>query len=113
VLGLESLEVRCIRSDCITLYKMHSGLLNVNFNDFFVFRSNVILRPLPRLNLLSLNIPRFHCNARMYSFAVRSASYWNSLHDDIVTANTLNSFARTLPNNTLVNFVRGRALQNQ
>jgi hypothetical protein len=43
LLNLDSLEVRRLRADCVMLFKLHAGLVKINFNDFCVRRSRVLI----------------------------------------------------------------------
>ena len=110
VLNLDSLEVRRLRADCIMLFKLRAGLVNMNFNEFFVYRSTILNRTLPRLNNISLHRPVYCRDVSKYAFAVRTVDMWNSLPNNVVECVNLSSFVNALSSSSsLTFFVRGRA----
>ena len=109
-LKLPSLELRCIRSDCITLHKVLYNQVHVSFNNFFTLRSVVSQRILPRNNDITLFIPRAHLDLCKYSFTIRATNYWNALSNDIISISSVTNFAYRLSNENLSVFVRGRTL---
>ena len=109
-LGLQSLELRRIHSDCIYLYKMLHNVVESKPN-MFVFRSNVVLSHMSlRGNSLSLCIPKFHLDVREHNFATRVTRYWNALPNNIVHSALLNVFSNHLHNFDFTMFLRGRAV---
>ena len=93
-LGLQSLEERRIFNDCLYIFKLLYGHVNIKFTGLFTFTSNVIFTnmALRRNNSLLLYIPKFNIDAYEHCFALRAARYWNVLHDNIVLSTLLFTF---------------------
>ena len=91
-LKIPSLELRRLHVDLITCYKIVSGLVDVNFDDFFQHSTAVTTRGHP--------FKLFKChsdvNVRKSFFSQRIINVWNSLSSDTVDFGTLRSFKRTI-----------------
>ncbi|MEL7307933.1 MAG: reverse transcriptase family protein [Pseudomonadota bacterium] len=87
-LGLLSLRARRLRFQLITLFKIQKGLLNINFDDFFLLHG---LRGTRGHNLRI--IPKFsHYNYRLHFFTVSVISFWNQLSKEDVDVSSVASF---------------------
>ena len=91
ILGLPSLEHRRRRGDMIDLYKYIHGHYTANEPSFIV-QENDRLRGHP----LKLGKEQHRLRIRGNSFAVRVINSWNSLPEEVVTANTVNTFKTRL-----------------
>jgi len=88
LLGLDRLELRRLRADLVTCYKIFNGLLDIPFDSFFRladYRST-------RGHALKLFLPDSRINARAYSFPVRVVTLWNRLPASTVLARNLKQF---------------------
>ena len=72
-----NIELRRLKQDLITIFKIINNLLNVNFSKFFEFNTYGTTRG----HSLKLIKPNSTNNAREFSFACRRVSCWNSLPD--------------------------------
>ncbi|KAK3099403.1 hypothetical protein FSP39_003853 [Pinctada imbricata] len=92
-LGLPSLEYRRIRADVIQVYKYINNLDEMSKPLFVKSQEN-------RTRGNSQKLVKSHCrlDVRKNCFTNRVINIWNSLPDNVVTANTLNSFKSKLNN---------------
>ncbi len=110
-LGLQSLELRRIHSNCIYVYKMLHNNVATHFCDMFTLRSDVTESQMSlRGNSLTINIPRFHIDALEHNFVIRAAHYWNALPNHVVQSASLNVFCNHLHNVDFALFLKGRAI---
>ena len=111
-LGLQSLEERRIFNDCLYIFKLLHGHVNIKFTGLFTFTSNIIFTnmALRRNNSLLLYILKFNIDAYEHCFALRAARYWNVLHDNIVLSNSVHSFCNHLLTFDFSVLLRGRAV---
>jgi hypothetical protein len=93
ILKLPTLEYRRQRGDMIQVYKIIHGIDNLN-PDIFFKKSNNNLRG----HTHKLFKPRVNSDLRKFSFSVRVVDTWNNLPDELVTADSLNSFKNRLDN---------------
>ena len=91
LLGLDSLELRRLRTDLIEVFKIVHGLNGLNFNDFFEYSTNHT-----RGHSFKLYPIKYHKNVRKFYFADRVVKIWNALKFEVVDALTLDSFKRKL-----------------
>ena len=72
-LGLDSLEVRRIKSDLVWCYKIVHGLVDLDCNSFFVIDSSCTTRG------HDLRLRKTHCyvDARLFYFCNRRIDFWN------------------------------------
>ena len=100
-LNLESLEMRRLRADLITVYKLMFGLLDSN-ETFFVVRGTNKTRGHPFKIILE------HCdiNIRKHFLTQRIANVWNSLPAFIINFDSFNSFKSSLDKVNLKIFTR-------
>ena len=91
-LNLPTLKYKKLRGDMIETYKIinekydKNVLLNISRNDDSRTRGNS----------LKLKSMRTHYNLRKYSFSIRIINIWNSLPENVVTANTFDCFKTRL-----------------
>jgi len=78
LLDLESLELRRLRADLITTYKVIFGLLDVSSN-FFVLRDNSVTRSPKDFNPYKVMLGRCDNNSQKQFLPHRIANVWNSL----------------------------------
>lgn len=86
-LGLTTLETRRLRGDLIEVFKMLKGYENVDANLFFS-QSNTVTRG----HSLKLFKHGYRLDCRKYFFSQRVIDIWNSLSDDVIACNSVNSF---------------------
>ena len=93
-LHMASLQCRRIKFDLLLMYKIVYSMCDLNFHDFFFFRS------LPynmRGNSLMVDTHiKFKSTQWLNSFFPRSAKFWNLLPNDIVLSPTFSIFKRKL-----------------
>jgi len=97
LLDLENLELRRLRADLITTYKVIFGLLEVSSN-FFVFRDNSV----------TSKVMLGHCdnNSQKQFLPHRIAKVWNSLPAADTEFTNLISFRASIQNINLHTFTR-------
>ena len=89
ILRLPSLEYRRFRGDLIEVYKITHNLYDpVTTNSLFSFAYDSSLRS----NSYKLTKPSFNTNQYQHFFTNRVINNWNSLPNEIVTADSLNTF---------------------
>jgi len=79
-LNADTLELRRLKQDILTMYKAFNGLLVLNISEFFEL-NHVYTRG----HKLKVIKPSCINNARAFSFACRRVDCWNSLPADILT----------------------------
>lgn len=85
---LETLELRRLKTDLITMFKILHIVIDIDFNEFFALSNENRTRGHRYKLLKSFN----HNNARSYSFSCRRVDCWNSLPDRSVESESLDSF---------------------
>jgi len=99
---MESLETRRIKMDITMVFKIINNLVDLKFDDFFVFENTKYNL---RDNALKLkNIDKYKLDCRKYFFSNRVLAVWNSLPNEIVTAKSLYKFKKIFDNCDLSNF---------
>ena len=105
LLDAETLDLRRLKNDLITVYTILFGLLTIDFNDNFVFKQNGAT-----LGSSGHNYCRVESNGRVVArcnyFAVRIITPWNSLPAETIKCNSLASFKRTLNSIDTSSFLR-------
>ena len=91
-LKLWSLDDRRKRGDLIDVYKMSRGLSSADFSKFFTLDKSSRTRG----DSWKLKKVKFSTDLRQHFFSERIITWWNSLDEDTVSANTLNCFKRRL-----------------
>ena len=78
-LNSDSLELRRLKQDLVTMYKVFNGLMVLNISEFFEYNhANT------RGHSFKVIKPSCINNARSFSFACRRVDCWNSLPADVV-----------------------------
>ena len=88
ILKIQTLELRRLHFDLIMCYKIFNGMVELDFNDFFVLSRATATRG----HKLKLNTCHCRVNARLKCFVVRVIDVWNNLPSDIVFSKSLASF---------------------
>ena len=104
MLGLDRLELRRLRADLVTCYKIINGLLDIPFDSFCSladYRSTCG-------HSLKLFLPDSRINARAYFFPVRVVTLWNRLPAATVLAQNLKHFKIALRNTDLSYAILGK-----
>jgi hypothetical protein len=91
-LGLPTLIYRRKRADIIEVFKIIKGFTKINPTDLFDFN----IRDGSRGHSFKLNKPRAICRLRQHSFSHRIVNIWNSLSEEVVAAETINTFKNRL-----------------
>jgi len=95
--NVETLELRRLKQDLITMYKVFHNLLDVDITNFFVFRTHSITRG----HNFKLIKPICNNNAMAFSFNCRRVNCWNSLPDYAVNSLSVGAFKHCLD---IINF---------
>jgi len=101
VLGTESLELRRLRYDLIYVYKMLFGLVELNFDDFFVLNSYSSTRG----HNYKLFLRHSRLNIRKHFFSERVVTVWNNLECNIIDFTSLRRFKLSLLSCNLSEYV--------
>ena len=91
-LGLQTLEDRRLRGDCIETFKYLNGYNDVDLYGLFSFvrdRHDKCTRSHENNNLVA---EKTHLNVRKYFFTNRVTSAWNDLPIEVKQAQSVNSF---------------------
>lgn len=93
-LNLTTLEERRARGDMIQAYRIITGKDDVNCDQFFKFRENANTRG----NSMKVYKPRLKksIQQRVNFFSIRIVNAWNALPDEVISAQTVNSFKNRL-----------------
>ena len=91
-LNLPSLEFRRMRGDLIEVFKIMSGLYNIDPKDFFQVQTNSKTRG----HSQKISKPSIRTTLKKNSFSYRTIDAWNSLPESIIQAPSLNSFKNRL-----------------
>ena len=92
LLKAETLELRRLKQDLTTMYKIINNLIDVNTADLFEFSTDIRTRG----HNLKIVKPVCNNNARAFSFACRRINSWNSLPEHVVTCKTVAHFKHSL-----------------
>jgi len=97
-LKISSLKTRRIRGDLIEMFKIMTGIYNVNHEDYFMLRQIEMKRKTIDLrgHSLMLSKPSSKYNVLLKSCISRSINIWNDLPKDCITSKTLNNFKNNL-----------------
>ena len=93
-LKLPSLSYRRSRGDMIEVYKIMSGKYDPEISNIFQHQEQENRNT--RGHKYKLFKPRGRLNISKNSFCIRVVNMWNSLSENVVTANTLLTFERRL-----------------
>ena len=92
-LKLPSLQHRRRRGDMIMTYKIITGKVNLDREDFFSFSSNQTNRGSHQYKVKK---PKAVKEVRRNAFSIRVVNEWNKLPKDVVTAQSTTDFKRNL-----------------
>jgi len=95
VTGLTTLEARRNRGDMIEVFKTIRGFNKVDFTTFFNFSKNIRTRG----HGYKLGKKRSHLEIRRNFFSNRVVNMWNTLPENTVGMNTVNSFKNSYDKN--------------
>ena len=87
-LGLPTLLYRRKRADMLEVFKILNGFSNVDGESFFQINK----REGSRGHSLTLIKPKPNTDIRKNSFSHRIVNTWNSLSEEVVSADSINSF---------------------
>ncbi|XP_065639583.1 uncharacterized protein LOC136072323 [Hydra vulgaris] len=88
ILGLELLEIRRLKQDMITCYKILNNLVCLNKSSFFLFNNYIYTRG----HNFKLRKLKCKLDVRKHSFSLRVVNIWNNLPSDVVNAKNIKSF---------------------
>ena len=88
LLNADKLELRRLKQDLSTMYKIIYGFIDVESTDFFEFSTDNRTRG----HNLKIVKPVCNNNARAFSFACRRINCWNSLAEHIVNSKSIAVF---------------------
>src|SRR6188768_4187418 len=91
-LKLPTLKYRRIRCDMIESYK----ILSFKYDSLVSPRLSLNTNSRTRGNSLKMNVQRTKYDIRKHCFSVKIASVWNSLPDEVILSNSINSFKKNL-----------------
>ena len=100
-LNLEFLELRRLRCDLITCYKIIHKMTCLRPDEFFTVYSDHTTRG----HSFKLHLPNARIDARKHFFAIRVVNIWNSLPAEVVNSLTIESFVKNLMTYNLTKFV--------
>ena len=96
ILNLETLETRRLKHDLILVYKFHSNLINLNFNEFFTKNTLDKIYNLRRHDNY-LQLPDIcKTTVRRNFFSQRIVKIWNKLPQHIIESKSLPIFKNNL-----------------
>jgi hypothetical protein len=88
ILGLELLEIRRIKQDLLTCYKILNNLVCLNTSSFFLNNNYIYTRG----HKFKLRKLKCKLDVRKYSFSLRVVNIWNNLPSNVVNAKSIDSF---------------------
>ena len=92
ILNLDTLEIRRLKLDLISIYKILHNLVELKFENFFTISPTLKLYNLRRheLHLQKPKLPQ--TSVRQHFFTYRTVNIWNQLPQDIVNSSSLENF---------------------
>ena len=100
-LNTETLEVRRLKQDLSTMFKIFHGIIDVTVNEFFQLNTYGNTRG----HCYKIIKPVCNNNAREFSFACRCVNCWNSLPEATVNAESVFIFKNYLNNSNLSKYL--------
>ena len=91
-LNLTTLEYRRLRTDIIQIYKIFSGIDDVNYDKFFDLSSTSVTRG----HKYKVVKKRCNTNLRKHFFSYRNVDIWNKLPAYIIESDTIETFKTRL-----------------
>ena len=101
ILDLSTLEIRRLYSDLCHCYKIVNNIENLQFNDFFESHTNHYSH---RGHSKILKLPKRSLNCRHNFFNVKIIGPWNSLPENVISAQSLSLFKKYVHGCDLDNF---------
>ena len=98
VLGLESLEIRRLRTDVLLVYRIMFGMVRLNSNEFFTLRNQPHLRG----HKYVINKQRCSNSRRINFFSNRIVNIWNNLPSSTTDFTSFRKFDESLNNDYLL-----------
>ena len=95
-LKLPTLACRRNRGDMIEVFKIVNGIYNTSGTNLLKLNRDCTIREGNRGNSKKLYVQRARIDLRKYNFSIRVAKIWNSLPENVINANSLNSFKNRL-----------------
>jgi hypothetical protein len=92
LLGLESLQIRRLKCDLATCFKIITRVIDVPFNDFFTYSTYLTTRGHCR----KLFKQQSRIDVRKFNFSNRIVDIWNNLPSEVVEATNINIFKSRL-----------------
>ena len=102
ILKITTLEERRLKLDLCFLFKIIKGKVNVDFEDYFEYKTNRT-----RGHSLALREHQSNSDLKKFSFAQRIVKPWNSLPETAINATSVASFKKQLDISRLDRFLRG------
>ena len=106
LLDAETLELRRLKNDLVTVYKILFGLIDIDFNYHFAFKKKDGATRSGSGHNYCLVESNGRVDARCNYFFVRTIKPWNSLPEATIKFNSLASFKRTLKSVDMSSFLR-------
>jgi hypothetical protein len=91
LLGITTLEKRRIRADMLEVFKIMKGFEGIRGDSFFEIRCSKT-----RGHSMKLYKERVNKDVLKYSFGNRVVDLWNSLPEEVINSNSINSFKNRL-----------------
>ena len=102
-LSLHTLESRRVVFDLVEVFKIVKGISYLQFNDFFVYKSDARTRG-HNLQLRMRRIPRLELCKQFFAFRV--VNIWNSLDQNVVNLRSVEKFKSSLNPESLLRFCK-------
>ena len=108
LLGLDTLEVRRIKTDLIFIFKIITGHVDLTYTDFFQFNEVVQNYTLRRhkFYLKKPKLPKSSIASNFFTY--RTIDIWNKLPSTIVNSQTLLDFKSKLNTLQITNYFNSR-----
>ncbi|MES9884550.1 MAG: reverse transcriptase family protein [Sedimenticola sp.] len=91
-LGIPSLQYRRVRADMVEVYKILTGIDKADKTQLFILNRDTRTRG----HSLKLCKKQFRLDIRKHSFSQRTINWWNSLPEEIISAESVNQFKSKL-----------------
>ena len=105
ILNLESLECRRHKADMILLFQIYHGLIDLNFNDYFIKDINNRTRGhSKKLYLAAKDTVKMNLCCLKF-FSIRTVNLWNSLPAKLIECTSLKQFKSNIRMIDIMNFI--------
>ena len=105
LLNMDRLEVRRIKTDVVTAYKILFGHISIDNPDFFKLNSSHYNT---RGHGFKLTLPNCRCDTSRHFYVFRTIQVWNNLSADTTDFSSLSSFINSLRYDTFDNLCIGK-----